>query len=777
LTWVLWIHAASAARLEHSVRQNLEDLKVPRRADPAFNAFQLLRGWLQDNKTGKWLLILDNVDDARYLLEPPSTFKQQGDAALNERILDYFPASNQGSILVTSRTTAAALKVVERRSVVPVQPMGTEHAVELLRTKLEFEHTQEEALKLVEALDFMPLAINQAAAYISQEWPRCSVQQYLDELVESDMAKLSLLNLDDGDLRRDKEATNSIIATWQISFNQILTIRPTAANLLLSFMSFFDRQSIPERILRDCRMSSQIPEQPSETAAQGFDLDVRMLRSYSLITAPTAETFTMHSLVQFTTRKWVQARSEEEFWSERFIYTLGAAFPDEIGKENWSTCTALYPHIKIALSLKPADRNASRAWACLAYKCAIYASLRGLTADVRTMATSSMDELTRLDGQESILTLRSMVFLAGLTLEEPPSATKGHLQAQVVEISKKVSGEDTIMTATCKGMLAESYSFQGRYKEVEEMHLELLATLRYLLGEEDPVTLYGMIRFAATCMSQKQYVKAADLLERVAETGRRTLGIEHHVTLNSTSNLALVYVLSGKFEIAAALFTQTLDIEIEMHGPEHPETLRSMNCLAFTFGEQKLYDQAISLSTRVLVTQMKVLGPEHQSTSEAMSSLAKIYRAQGSYDKAIELGSHGLEIIERVCGPEDAATLRTMVAFAGILHDTGRRQSACDLMELCVARSLERLGPRHHKIMERQQLAKVWRKELLDSEERKDGNDADGEPMMCRTKSLSNACSRSFFDDLECGNADDPSDVFFSPSRSTKDTVLLFSVH
>jgi hypothetical protein len=34
--------------------------------------FQLLRNWLLDSKNGKWLLILDNVDDARYLVEPPS---------------------------------------------------------------------------------------------------------------------------------------------------------------------------------------------------------------------------------------------------------------------------------------------------------------------------------------------------------------------------------------------------------------------------------------------------------------------------------------------------------------------------------------------------------------------------------------------------------------------------------------------------------------------------------------------------------------------------------
>jgi hypothetical protein len=152
--------------------------------------FQLLRNWLLDSKNGRWLLILDNVDDARYLVEPPSgSGHQTGNnqqSPPHERILDYLPASGQGSILLTSRTTEAAFKVVERSSVIVIEPMGAQHAVELLRRKLDCGYTHEEALQLAEALDFMPLAISQAAAYIGQESPRCSVQQYLKTLLESD---------------------------------------------------------------------------------------------------------------------------------------------------------------------------------------------------------------------------------------------------------------------------------------------------------------------------------------------------------------------------------------------------------------------------------------------------------------------------------------------------------------------------------------------------------------------------------------------------------------
>jgi hypothetical protein len=194
---VLWIHASSVARLEQSIRKTLEDLKVPGRAGAAANALQLLRSWLLDSKNGKWLLILDNVDDAQYLLEPPSSSKQEIDATQHtshpERILDYLPASSHGSTLLTSRTEAAALKTVERKDIIAVAPMGSDHAVQLLDKKLDCEHTHEEALKLVTALDSMPLAITQAVAYVTHMSPRCSVSGYLSVLEESERSKLSLL--------------------------------------------------------------------------------------------------------------------------------------------------------------------------------------------------------------------------------------------------------------------------------------------------------------------------------------------------------------------------------------------------------------------------------------------------------------------------------------------------------------------------------------------------------------------------------------------------------
>jgi hypothetical protein len=70
------------------------------------------------------------------------------------------------------------------------------------------------------------------------------VQLYLEELRKSDRTTTSLLNHEGGHLRRDWEAKNSIIVTWQISFDHICETRPSAADLL-SLMSLLTGKEFP----------------------------------------------------------------------------------------------------------------------------------------------------------------------------------------------------------------------------------------------------------------------------------------------------------------------------------------------------------------------------------------------------------------------------------------------------------------------------------------------------------------------------------------------------
>jgi len=89
-------------------------------------------------------------------------------------------------------------------------------APKLLEKKLGDGVDMTDVLELATQLENMPLALTQAAAYLRQMGGRCSIRKYTDKLRKSGKSKKSILDEDAGDLRRDREARNSIFLTWQI---------------------------------------------------------------------------------------------------------------------------------------------------------------------------------------------------------------------------------------------------------------------------------------------------------------------------------------------------------------------------------------------------------------------------------------------------------------------------------------------------------------------------------------------------------------------------------
>jgi hypothetical protein len=194
-TWVFWAHASNTARLEQSFSEIADQVKVRGRKDPQVDVFKLVHDWLRDAKNGRWLLVLDNADDAAVL-------SAAGDGALQQHLSRYIPSSRHGSVLVTSRTKRAAMQVVEDNDIIAIEPMHDVAAHALLRKKLGGINEEDSSIAdLATTLDYMPLALVQAGAYIRERAPRCSVRQYLEEYRQSDSRKTSLLNREAGHLR------------------------------------------------------------------------------------------------------------------------------------------------------------------------------------------------------------------------------------------------------------------------------------------------------------------------------------------------------------------------------------------------------------------------------------------------------------------------------------------------------------------------------------------------------------------------------------------------
>jgi tetratricopeptide (TPR) repeat protein len=628
------------------------------------HVFKLVHDWLRDAKNGRWLLVLDNADDAA-VLSP--TDGGGGSNALQQRLSSYLPSSRQGSVLVTSRTKRAAVQVVEDSDIIPIKPMHDAAAHALLRKKLGCIREEDNRItELATTLDHMPLALVQAAAYIRERAPRCSVRQYLDEYRQSDSRKTSLLNREAGHLRRDAAASNSVLITWQISFNHIRSTRRSAAGLL-SLMSFFDRQGIQEALLR---------RQSSTASDDEFEDDVLVLRDYSFITVTRdASTFEMHSLVQLATRTWLENEGQLNKYRERFISNLCAELPTG-EHENWEKCQALFPHAQAALAQRPKDGESLKEWALLLYKAAWYAWQRGRAGEAEQMSVVSMEVRREVLGEEDAETLRSMgmVGIARGLLGKYEEAETMHRQTLMGY--EKVLGPEHPATLTSMNNLAQVLNSQGKYEEAEVINRQALAGYEKVLGPEHLDTLTSMNNLAEVLNRQGKYREAEVINRQTLAIREKVLGHKHPSTLASINNLAGVLNRQGKYREAEVINRQALAGYKKVLGPEHPDTLTSMNNLAQVLNSQGKYREAEVMHRQALAGYKKVLGPEHPDTLTSMNNLAQVLNRQGKYEEAEVINRQTLAIREKVLGHKHLSTLASINNLAQVLNRQGKYKEA-----------------------------------------------------------------------------------------------------
>ncbi|KAH8691823.1 hypothetical protein BGW36DRAFT_38421 [Talaromyces proteolyticus] len=443
----------------------------------------------------------------------------------------------------------AALKLVEQRDIIAIEPMDEAHALALFEKKLgkqdEKQDESQDIAELAAALEFIPLAIVQAAAYISDPDRGCSVRQYLNDFQKSDRKKIRLLDHDDGQFRRDWEAKNSVLVTWQISFDSIRQTRRSAADLL-SLMSFFDRQGIPEALLHN-RSRQENAEQSDRDDDEGsesqssvtdeFQNDVLALRRYLFISISVDRTtFEMHNLVQLATRSWLEANGELEKWKRQYIQNLNYEFPT--GKyENWAKCQVLFPHAKSAATQRPQERDSLLEWASLLYKAAWYDWRKGNGAEGENLSVRAMKTRTKLLGLEHEDALSSTQMVGSIYSLEGRWNEAEELEVQVMETRKRVLGAEHPDTLTSMNNLASTYWNEGRCKEAEELDVQVMKTKKRVQGVEHPSTLTSMNNLALTWKRQDRGVEAVDLMKDCVRLQKKILGVDHPNTLSSSTTL------------------------------------------------------------------------------------------------------------------------------------------------------------------------------------------------------------------------------------------------
>ncbi|RDH13945.1 TPR-like protein [Aspergillus niger ATCC 13496] len=285
------------------------------------------------------------------------------------------------------------------------------------------------------------------------------------------------------------------------------------------------------------------------------------------------------------------------------------------------------------------------------------------------------------------------------------------LQVQVLEAHKRVLGPEHPSTLISMSNLASTYRNQGQWKKAEELEVQVLELRKRVLGPEHPSTLTIMSNLASTYRNQGRWKEAEELEVQVLKTHKQVLGPEHPSTLISMNNLASTYRNQGQWKETEELEVQVLELRKRVLGPEHPSTLISMNNLASTYRNQGQWKETEELEVQVLEAHKRVLGPEHPDTLISMNNLACTYWNQGQWKEAEELEVQVLELRKRVLGPEHPDTLTIMSNLASTYRNQ-RQWKEAEELEVQVLELRKRvLGPEHpDTLTSMNNLAFTWKR-------------------------------------------------------------------
>ena len=290
------------------------------------NKVDAVRKWLSKAENQAWLLIFDNADDLETV-----------------QITKYFPSVPWGHVILTSRDQTAIGTVVKQGH--KLERLESDEAIEVLLEKTDLKNPQksdyEEARKIVQLLGCLPLAVDQAGAFIkSRHKTLASYSKLYKE------RRLELLKYKP----RLAEYDKNILTTWEINFAQVEQDSQASSDLLL-LCCFLDGAKIPERMLLR-GVSPQLRWGPDgekvEITAEedgldkdlvalitdefAFDDAIEKLLSFSLIqwfhNADGTRSFSLHPLVQYCASQRVPLEKQEK-WRSQAIRLVCHAFPRE----------------------------------------------------------------------------------------------------------------------------------------------------------------------------------------------------------------------------------------------------------------------------------------------------------------------------------------------------------------------------------------------------------------------------------------------------------------
>ena len=665
---VLWVHADSPEQLSADLQQLAKPLGVPESSQPEPNPAYLVnevKQWLREHNG--WLLVLDNAEEH---------VKREFFSSLG----------NRGHVLLTTRSEGVANL---GRHIV-MEKMSTEvgalfllqviHDVEAPASLEAFPvGEREEALALARVLGGLPLALEQAGAYMGEkgrslaDYRRAYPRYRKVFLAWRSKRQLAHTDYDE-----------SVATTWLPLFQRVRR-QDRAALALLQLCAYLHPDAIPSDIILTGTHDADSGLQRLADDAFRYDDACGILMNYALIRRNVADgMLSLHRLVQAVLKDGM-SKEQQLLWAERAVRAVESAW----SQAPESDAEHYLPHAYVCATLiKELGMTGEEELNRIGEEAARLLDRAAHAADARGWYTKAIKLFLRAHGAFADLHGENDPYVLDLSLNVAQAHMKVGIYGMAVLMYRKayqdcarVYGSDHPITIGCLNNLALAELRQGsviaammdvsdvydRLEGASKQNATESAKALQTVGEVQQ--LAGNVEHAEKC-----YLMALDIRQSI-------FGPRHPEVAQSLLILGAFYAQHDSLQpdwlaLAERRFREALAIRQETLGEDHPQTAYCMLHLGRLFLQRGDVGQALSCCRQAVAVFQRKLGLAHYATGQGLHCLAAALSEQKQYPEAERYYLEAKEIYGRSGGPESDLYLRLLGEYAGLLRATGREDEA-----------------------------------------------------------------------------------------------------